>query len=98
MALNSVDALTPQFASERGAPLNLQEGTPELPATFVGNKTIDGKTLGVVRVTLSNADAIDCYVDPQTEAYRVARPAKDVDDGVGFEPAADLESKALASK
>ncbi|MGC1379779.1 MAG: pepsin/retropepsin-like aspartic protease family protein [Candidatus Baltobacteraceae bacterium] len=46
-----------------------QEGTSELPATLVGNKTVDGKALGVVRVTLNNADAIDCYVDPQTGAY-----------------------------
>jgi predicted aspartyl protease len=46
-----------------------QEGTTELPARFVENKSVDGKTLGVVRVTLNNGDPIDCYVDPQTGAY-----------------------------
>jgi hypothetical protein len=46
-----------------------QEGTSELPATFVANKTVDGKTVGVVRVSLQNGDPIDCYVDPQTGAY-----------------------------
>jgi predicted aspartyl protease len=58
-----------------------REGTPELPATFVGNKTIDGKTLGVVRVTLNNADAIDCYIDPQTGAYTQAT----IDPGGSYE-------------
>lgn len=58
-----------------------QEGTPELPATFVGNKTVDGKTVGVVRVTLNNADAIDCYIDPQTGAYVQAT----VDPGGSYE-------------
>ncbi len=46
-----------------------QEGTTELPATFRENKTVDGKALSVVRVTMTNGDAIDCYVDPQTGAY-----------------------------
>ncbi len=46
-----------------------QEGTTELPATFVGDKIVDRKSVGVVRVTLSNGDPIDCYVDPQTGAY-----------------------------
>lgn len=46
-----------------------QEGTTELPATFVQNKTVDGKSVGVVRVTLTNGDPIDCYVDPQTGAF-----------------------------
>jgi predicted aspartyl protease len=47
----------------------LQEGTTELPSTFIGNKTVDGKQVGVVRVTLRNGDPIDCYVDPATGAY-----------------------------
>ena len=46
-----------------------QEGTTELPATSKGDKTVDGKSLGVVRVTLANGDPIDCYIDPQTGAY-----------------------------
>jgi Aspartyl protease len=46
-----------------------QEGTTELPATFVKNQTIDGKSVGVVRVTLTNGDPIDCYVDPETGAF-----------------------------
>jgi Aspartyl protease len=46
-----------------------QEGTTELPASFVENKTVDGKSVSVVRVTLKNGDAIDLAVDPQTGAY-----------------------------
>jgi Aspartyl protease len=46
-----------------------QEGTTELPATFVKNATVDGKSVGVVRVTMTNGYAMDCYVDPQTGAY-----------------------------
>jgi len=46
-----------------------QEGTTELPATFVEDKTIDGKTVGVVRVTMTNGDPIDLDVDPATGAY-----------------------------
>ncbi len=46
-----------------------QEGTTELPATFVGDKKVDGKSVGVVRVTVPYGDPIDCYVDPQTGAY-----------------------------
>ena len=49
-----------------------QEGTTELPATFVGDKKVDGKSVGVVRVTLSYGDPIDCDVDPQTGAYVAA--------------------------
>ncbi len=45
------------------------EGTTELPGTMRPDKTIDGKTLKVVRVTLQNGDPIDCYVDPDTGAY-----------------------------
>jgi len=45
------------------------EGTTGLPSSFVGNKTIDGKSLGVVRVTLAHGDPIDLYVDPATGAY-----------------------------
>ncbi|HEX3671821.1 MAG TPA: retropepsin-like aspartic protease [Candidatus Cybelea sp.] len=46
-----------------------QEGTTELPATSLGNRTIDGKTLAVVRVTLGNGYPMDCYVDSDTGAY-----------------------------
>ena len=46
-----------------------QEGTTELPATFVQNKMVDGKSAGVVRVTLENGDPIDLYVDRATGAY-----------------------------
>ena len=46
-----------------------QEGTTELPATFLQDKTIGGKAVAVVRVTLTNGDPIDCYVDPQTGTY-----------------------------
>ncbi|MFY9719348.1 MAG: retropepsin-like aspartic protease [Candidatus Cybelea sp.] len=45
------------------------EGTTELPATYRGTKTIDGKPAGIVRVALKNADPIDLYVDPATGAY-----------------------------
>lgn len=46
-----------------------QEGTTELPATSLGNRTIDGKTVAVVRVTLGNGYPMDCYVDPDSGAY-----------------------------
>ncbi|MBV9719444.1 MAG: retropepsin-like domain-containing protein [Candidatus Eremiobacteraeota bacterium] len=58
-----------------------QEGTTELPATFMGNKTVDGKSVGVVRVTLANGDAIECDVDPQTGAYVAAK----IDPGGSYE-------------
>ena len=45
------------------------EGTTELPATYRGETTIDGRPLAIVRVTLKNADAIDVYEDPATGAY-----------------------------
>jgi hypothetical protein len=45
------------------------EGTTELPATYRGTKTIEGKQTGIVRVTLKNGDPIDLYVDPDTGAY-----------------------------
>lgn len=46
-----------------------QEGTTELPASFIEEKTIDGKLVDIVRVTLEHGDAIDLAVDPQTGAY-----------------------------
>jgi predicted aspartyl protease len=45
------------------------EGTTELPASFVETKTIDGKAVDVVRVTLTNGDPIDLAIDPQSGAY-----------------------------
>lgn len=45
------------------------EGTTGLPATFTGNRTVDGKSVGLVRVTLHNGDPIDLYIDPATGAY-----------------------------
>jgi hypothetical protein len=47
----------------------LHEGTTGLPGTFAGTKTVDGKSTGVVRVTLKNGDPMDLYVDPITGAY-----------------------------
>lgn len=49
-----------------------QEGTTELPATFVRDGTVDGRTVGIVRVTLTNGDPIEIAVDPQTGAYVAA--------------------------
>jgi predicted aspartyl protease len=46
-----------------------QEGTTELPASFVGTKIVGGKTTDAVRVTLSQGDPIDLYIDPTTGAY-----------------------------
>jgi len=46
-----------------------QEGTTQLPAAFVEDRTLDGRAVGVIRVTLQNGDPIDCYVDRQTGAY-----------------------------
>jgi hypothetical protein len=48
------------------------EGTTELPATYRGIRTLDGRQVGVVRVTLNNGDPIDLYVDPITGAYAQA--------------------------
>jgi len=45
------------------------EGTTELPASFTGDKTVDGKTVGVVRMTLNMGAPIDLYIDPATGAY-----------------------------
>ncbi|HEV3092428.1 MAG TPA: pepsin/retropepsin-like aspartic protease family protein [Candidatus Cybelea sp.] len=47
----------------------INEGTTELPASYRGTATVDGKEAGVARVTLRNADAMDLYVDPATGAY-----------------------------
>jgi Aspartyl protease len=58
-----------------------QEGTTELPASFIENKMIDGKPAGVVRLTLNNGDAIDLAVDPQTGAYVLAT----IDPGGAYE-------------
>ncbi len=47
----------------------LYEGTTELPAASSASKTLDGKTVDVVRVSLQNGDPIDLYIDPATGAY-----------------------------
>lgn len=47
----------------------MQEGTTGLPATFQGNKNVDGKSYPVVRVTMVFGDPIDLYIDPTTGAY-----------------------------
>jgi hypothetical protein len=49
--------------------LLLREGTTELPANFLGDRTVDGKLLRLVQVTLTNGDPIDLYIDPETGAY-----------------------------
>jgi Aspartyl protease len=46
-----------------------EEGTTELGATYVGERSVDGKPAGVVRVTLTNGDPIDLYVNPATGEY-----------------------------
>src|SRR5579883_548041 len=67
-----------------------QEGTTELPSAYLGEKTVDGKTTGVVRVTLAHGDAIDCYVDPQTGAYVQAV----IDPGGSYETTLEVVSYA----
>lgn len=47
----------------------IQEGTSGLPGKFLGQKTIDGKQVSLVRVALKNGDPIDLYIDPSTGAY-----------------------------
>lgn len=47
----------------------LHEGTTELPASFVRDTTVDGRSVGVVQMTLDKADPIDLYIDRQTGAY-----------------------------
>ncbi|HEX4012365.1 MAG TPA: aspartyl protease family protein [Candidatus Cybelea sp.] len=65
-----------------------EEGTTELPARFIEKKTVDGKLLSVVRVTLVNAFPIDCYVDPQTGAYARAT----IDPGGSYETTINIVS------
>jgi len=45
------------------------EGTTQLPATYVRAATVDGQAVGVVRVTLAGADPIELYVNQETGAY-----------------------------
>lgn len=47
----------------------MQEGTAGLPGSFRGSKTVDGKSVDVVRVTMVHGDAIDLYIDPSTGEY-----------------------------
>jgi hypothetical protein len=47
----------------------MEEGTTGLPGTFRGNKTVDGKQVSVVRVTMMYSKPIDLYIDPATGAY-----------------------------
>jgi hypothetical protein len=47
----------------------MQEGTAGLAGSFRGNKIVDGKSVGVVRVTMLHGDPIDLYIDPSTGAY-----------------------------
>jgi len=61
--------------------LLLQEGTTELPATFVADRTVDDKSVSVVKVTLKNGDAIELDVDPETGAYVAAT----IDPGGAYE-------------
>lgn len=49
--------------------LLMHEATSGLAGTFVADKTVDGKPVSVVRVTITNGDPIDLYVDPSTGAY-----------------------------
>ncbi len=69
-----------------------QEGTTELPASFVQEKTVGGKTVGVVRVTLANGDPIELDVDPATGAYVRAT----IDPGGSYETAINIVSYADA--
>jgi hypothetical protein len=64
------------------------EGTTELPATYRGTQTVDGKSVGVVRVTLRNGDPIDLYVDPTTGAYVQAT----IDPGGAYETTYHIRS------
>ncbi len=47
----------------------MEEGTSGLSGSFRGNKTVDGKDVGLVRVTMKYGDPIDLYIDPTTGAY-----------------------------
>ncbi len=64
------------------------EGTTELPATMQSDKTVNGKALKVVRVTLENADPIDCVIDPDTGAYVQAT----IDPGGSYETTYHIRS------
>lgn len=45
-------------------------GTTALPGTSQGNKTVDGRQLPVVRVSLPQSFPIDVYIDPATGEYK----------------------------
>jgi Aspartyl protease len=46
-----------------------REGTTELPATLLRHGTEDGRSVGVVRVTLAYGDPIDLSIDDRSGAY-----------------------------
>ncbi len=46
------------------------EGTTALPGTLEGNKTVDGRQLSAVRVSLPQSFPIDVYLDPATGEYK----------------------------
>lgn len=52
--------------------LLMREGTSGLTGSFVENKTIDGKAVAIVRVSLTKGDPIDLAIDPDTGAYVAA--------------------------
>ena len=58
-----------------------QEGTTELGATYAERRGLTAKPAGVVRVTLTNGDPIDLYIDPATGAYLQAT----IDPGGSYE-------------
>ena len=47
----------------------MQEGTSGLTGTSRGNKTVNGKEVPVVRVSMQGALPTDLYIDPTTGAY-----------------------------
>lgn len=71
----------------------MQEGTSGLPGTFRGHKSVDGKDVALVRVTMENGDPIDLYIDPSTGAYVQAV----IDPGGGFETTYHILSYADVS-
>lgn len=50
----------------------MEEGTSGLPGAFKGQRTMDGKAVQLVRVTMEHGDPIDLYIDPLTGAYVAA--------------------------
>ena len=68
------------------------DGAPLMPATMHGTGTANGKTVPIVRATMSGAVPIDLYIDPDTGEYlrAVIDPSGSYETTVNFKSYIDL--------